>query len=262
MKKVIQIILIMGIMLCGWSTSAHAIGSIMGSGNQINPISPIDQQYVLGNGTVIHKPLVLTKYNSVSASKGIIVNINSTHNQKNEIIAESNIADLVQITIKEAKLDISLKSNILIHPTKPIIVNLNTENLSDLQAQNSAIINVESPISTTNLTLNTKSASSIFLSSIKVSNRLYITASSSSKICVRQKSTANKTDAESKSSSQIDVGLVVAHTGKANASSASYIRINGLDTLYAKATSAAIVKYTGPAKTNLIQKTSGKITRY
>lgn len=256
MKKVIQIVLIAGVMLFECASSAYAIGSIGGSNNQAN------QQHILGNGEIIHKPLVLTKYNIVSVSKGIIVNINSSQDQKNEIIAESNIANLVQITIKAEKLTISVKSNSSIYPTKPIIVNLNAENLSNLQAQNSATINVKSPVKTTNLTLNAKCSSSIFLDSIQVSDTLYASASSSAKINVQKKSKANKIEAESKSAGQIDMGLVTTHVGKANASSSSCIIINGLEMLDAKASSAAIIKYTGNAKTNLIQKSSGKITRY
>ncbi len=97
---------------------------------------------VEGSGNVINEPRSMTAFNSVELRGSADVNITFGNSESVSIEADDNILPLIVTSIQNQRLIIALKSNITIHSSTPVRVNVTMNSLQNIELSGSGNIKI------------------------------------------------------------------------------------------------------------------------
>lgn len=216
-------------------------GFDIGSGKKGNGILEEDQRTVNGD------------FSAVSASEGLEVYVTQGNDYEILVEADENVIDLIATDLKKGVLRIHTIENIG-RATKKIYVSL--PKITALETSSGADLIAKSTIRAESIELNASSGSDLQIDDLKADK---VNADTSSGAAIKIAGEANTFHSNASSGSAIKAANLTTAVCRAKASSGARITLNVTESLVAEASSGADIQYSGNAKVEGKNSSSGSV---
>lgn len=208
-----------------------------------------------GSGNVTTITRAIEGFDSISASSGINVYLDSSLRNTVKIEADDNIANLVKTDVSGNELWVHM--NGCIRKSRPINVYVPSKNIRQIAADSFGKIVGRSKITGDRITIDSSSAGNI---EVEIdAKEIELRSSSAGEITIN--GTSEKLTSDASSSGRINAVDLHAKDVSAKASSAGVIKIYASDHLEADASSAGRIEYIGDPKVIDVSQSSGGVVQ-
>jgi hypothetical protein len=213
---------------------------------------------VVGDGPVQSEIRTITGFSGVMNSFAGTVNYSISPNFKVEVIAQSNILDVIETVISDGHLLIRVKNGIRLRSFKDIVVNIEAPSADYLHISGSGDLIVSGEINAENVDMGMSGSGNIFVSNVMVANNINADISGSGNIKV-QSGKAKSEDLTISGSGHLTMDGVVAEIVKAKISGSGDLKVNASQSLDAKISGSGSVLYMGHPIVSANISGSGKV---
>ncbi len=195
---------------------------------------------VKGNGNVITKNRKISNdFSRIEVSRGLDVYLTKSKNVSLEVEADENLHELIETEVRDGVLRITSSRNIWSSSSKKI--HLSVDHLSGIAVNSGAEVYTRNIFESDELRLSVSSGASADLE-LKVED---LSCDVSSGADIELEGQAENFTVSSSSGSNVKAYELEARNCNANASSGSDIKLTAIETIEARATSGADIKYKG-----------------
>ncbi len=206
---------------------------------------------VKGSGVEKKDTRSVEKFTGVNVKGYFTVEIDGTNDSEVRIIADDNIVGLVETTVKNGILYISLDKNADCVTDLKVILGNKALNFIETSGATNIIVN---NLSVESLEVQTSGASELHLDNVRIANTLTLESSGASE--VHAQGAAREISVDVSGASDINMERMPAERARIRLSGAGDIRIKATDELDARVSGAGTVTYFGKPR-NIRQKVSG-----
>ena len=211
-----------------------------------------------GNGNVVSIDRnINSTFNQIKVSRGMDVYLNQSSNSSITVEADENLHDIIKTEVEDGILKIYADENIRRSKAQKVYVSF--KSIEKIMATSGSDVYAKSEIKEPSLELVTSSGADMEV----VVNADRLSCESTSGSDLRVSGTTQNLYASATSGSDIKAGNLKAIDGEVNATSGADITVNTSNSLRAKATSGADVRYYGnPKEVDKSDGVSGSVSKH